>query len=300
MSKQLIVLLSRQRSGTNAFRAVIDSHVDLHCYEEVLNPDEHYLKHDWSYFNFIRANCSVADLHPGNQLNIFSAFIDHLHNLHRKPKTLIDLKYNTCSHISANWRPMTGGAAMPVFNWIRKNGLPVIRLRRNNYLRVALSNEIANQRQKWHDRPGEKTSDTRVVLQMDGRQGWLQQMLAWELEDQLISEYFDGYGQLLELEYSEIFPRMNQPIRPDALEQTAKLLDITNDFSTETWCAKSTSRPLWESIINWPQVVAALKDSRFESLLEDEPMYRGISEVVSESSKIKLETASTLLRRLAA
>ena len=237
MSKQLIVLLSRQRSGTNAFRAVIDSHADLHCYEEVLNPDEHYLEHDWSYFNYIRANCSVEDLHPANQLNVFSTFIDHLHNLHHKPKTLVDLKYNTCSHISANWRPLTGGAAMPVFNWIKKNGLSVIRLRRNNYLRVALSNEIANQRQKWHDRPGEKTDTTKVVLKMDGKTGWLQQMLAWELEDQLISENFEGYSQLLELEYSEIFPRINQAIRPAALEATANLLGIVNDFSTETWCA---------------------------------------------------------------
>lgn len=300
MSKQLIVLLSRQRSGTNAFRAVIDSHADLHCYEEVLNPDEHYLEHDWSYFNYIRANCSVKDLHPANHLNVFSNFIDHLHNLHNKPKTLIDLKYNTCSHISANWRPLTGLAAMPVFNWIKKNGLSVIRLRRNNYLRVALSNEIANQRQKWHDRPGEKTDTTKVVLKMDGNTGWLKQMMAWNLEDQLISEHFEGYSQLLELEYSEIFPRINQAIRPEALEGTANLLGIANDFSTETWCAKSTSRPLWESIANWQHVVDALKDTRFEQMLEDEPMYRGISEVVSESRKIKLETASSLLRRLTA
>ncbi len=65
MSKQLIVLLSRQRSGTNAFRAVIDSHAELHCYEEVLNPDEHYLEHDWSYFNYLRANCSVERVASG-------------------------------------------------------------------------------------------------------------------------------------------------------------------------------------------------------------------------------------------
>lgn len=300
MSKQLIVLLSRQRSGTNAFRAVVDSHTDLHCFEEVLNPDEHYLEQDWSYFNFIRAQCAVQDLHPANQLNVFASFVDHLHNLHHKPNTLIDLKYNTCSHISANWRPLTGGASMPVFNWIKKSGLPVIRLRRNNYLRVALSNEIANLRQKWHDRTGEPIDNTKVVLPMEGKTGWLQQLLAWELEDQLISEHFEDYSQLLELEYAKIFPRINQSICPAALVRTAKLLGVANEFSTETWCVKSTSKPLWESIVNWQQVVAALRGTRFEWMLEDEPMYRGVSDVVSGNGKIKLETASSLLRRLVA
>ena len=300
MSKQLIVLLSRQRSGTNAFRAVIDSHSELNCYEEVLNPDEHYLEHKWSYFNYIRANCAVKDLHPANHLNVFASFVEHLHNLHDKPRTLIDLKYNTCSHISANWRPLTGGSSMPVFNWIKKNGVPVIRLRRDNYLRVALSNEIANQRQKWHDRPGETANTKNVVLNMEGKTGWLQQMKAWELEDQLISEHFDGYTHLLELEYSEMFPRMNQPIRPEALENTAKLLGLANEFSTETWCAKSTSRPMWESIVNWQEVVDLLQNTPFASMLEDEPMYRGISEIVSETKKIKLQTAASLLRQLVA
>ncbi len=108
---------------------------------------------------------------------------------------------------------MTGGAAMPVFNWIKNNGWPVIRLRRNNYLRVALSNEIANQRQKWHDRPGEQTDTTKVVMQMDGKTGWLKQMQAWELEDQLISEQFEDYSQLLELEYSEMLSA-HEPTHP--------------------------------------------------------------------------------------
>ncbi len=57
---------------------------------------------------------------------------------------------------------------------------------------------------------------------------------------------------------------------------------------------------MWESIVNWQHVVAALTNTKYESMLEDEPMYRGVSEFVCDAGKIKLETASSLLRRMSA
>lgn len=300
MSKQLVVLLSRQRSGTNAYRAVVDSSPEIHCFEEVLNPDDHYLVEDWSYFNYIESNCTVNDLRPKNQLNVFSDFVDHLHNLHDKPRTLIDLKINTCGHVSGPWRPLTGFAAMPLFNWLKSNNIHVIRLRRDNYLRVALSNAIANHRQKWHDRPGDKPNTDKVNLKLAGVSGWFRQMKNWQLEDKMVSEHFEGHNNLMTLEYSAMYPRMNQPIISEVLEQTTEFLGFDSPFSTETWCRKSTSRPMWESIENWGEVSEFLKNTEFAPMLEDEPSYRGVTEFVADEKRVKLQTASSLLRRFAA
>ena len=298
MSKQLIALISRQRSGTNALRAVLSSHPDIFCYEEVLNPESHYLEHEWSYFRFIQENYSVKDLHPENHLNVFNDFVHFLHERHDKPMTLVDLKYNTCAHVGANFISLT---RLPLFAWLRFKKIPVIHLKRSNYLRVALSQEMANQRGVWHDRTGqERTDSTAVYMEMFEERYWLRQMELWKLEDEVVASTFDGYTKIFPLEYEDMYPQINQPINPAMLVGISELLEIENRFETETWCAKSTQRPMWEAISNWQEVVEVLTDTEFESQLQDEPMYRGIREIIADKKKIKLMTASSLLRRLTA
>lgn len=296
MSKQLIALISRQRSGTNALRAVLSSHPDIFCFEEVLNPEPHYLEHDWSYFRFIQDNYSLKDLHPANQLNVFNDFLDHLHNLHDKPMTLVDLKYNTCAHVGANFISLT---RLPLLAWLRLYKIPVIHLKRTNYLRVALSQEMANQRGVWHDRTGKELShQTTVHMEMYEERFWLRQMQLWKLEDDVITSTFEGYTNILPLEYEEMYPQINQPINPATLESLVELLEVDPNFETETWCAKSTRRPMWEAISNWQEVVEILTGTEFESQLQDEPMYRGFTEIVADKKKIKLMNASSMLRSL--
>ncbi len=298
MDKQLIALVSRQRSGTNALRAVIGSHPDIFCFEEVLNPEQHYLEHEWSYFRFIQENHTLKDLHPENHLNVFNNFLHHLHGLHDKPMTLIDLKYNTCAHVGANFISLT---RLPLFAWLKLYQIPVIHLKRSNYLRVALSQEMANQRGVWHDRTGEeRVNVTNVHMEMFEERYWLRQMELWKLEDKVVSSTFDDYTKLFPLEYEDMYPQMNQPINPATVEGIAELLGVDNQFETETWCTKSTRRPMWEAISNWNEVVEILSGTEFEWQLQDEPMYRGITEVVADKKKVKLMTASALLRRLTA
>ena len=161
MKKQLIVLLSRQRSGTNALRAVLSSHQAIHCFGEILNCTEAGLKQPFSYFSFANKNYSPTELTSDNQLGIFEAFVEQLHEQHDKQATLIDLKYSSCHHISKLWKNLS---EVPLFTWMRSNRIPVIRLRRDNYLRVSLSEARAQARQKWHDfKPGERP-ESKVVL----------------------------------------------------------------------------------------------------------------------------------------
>ena len=298
MSKQLLALISRQRSGTNALRAVLSSHPDIFCFEEVLNPESHYLEHEWSYFRFVQDNYTLKDLHPENHLNVWNDFLHYLHGLHDKPMTLVDLKYNTCAHVGANFISLT---RLPLFAWLRQYKIPVIQLKRSNYLRVALSQEMANQRGIWHDRTGEeRVNITNVHMEMHEERYWLRQMQLWKLEDDVVTSTFEGYTKILPLEYEEIYPQIGQPINSNALEQISELFEVENRFETETWCAKSTHRPMWEAISNWQEVVEVLTDTEFEHQLQDEPMYRGVTEVVADKKKIKLMTASSLLRQMTA
>ena len=272
MKKQLIVLLSRQRSGTNALRAVLSSHQAIHCFGEVLSCADAGLKQPFSYFSFAEKNYSPEELASDNQLDIFEAFVERLHGQHDKQMTLIDLKYNSCHHISKLWKNL---CEVPLFTWILRNQIPVIRLRRDNYLRVSLSEARAQARQKWHDfNPGERPA-TRIML--PNPKGEMRELLrrlrVWRLDDQIADHIFERSSNILELQYTELFPELNRPISALALAQISKFLNVKNEFTTETKFLKTEQKPLSESVANWLDVRTALEGTEFEHCLADEPMY---------------------------
>ena len=153
MSKKLVILLSRQRSGTNALRSVLESHPKIHCFFEVMSYAEKDLQRDESFISFAKNQCGDRYDNPDNHLAIFEEFVEVLHGMHDKEITVIDLKYNSTHHVSSPWAELH---ERPLFNWINANNIPLIRLRRDNYLKVLLSDQIAGMRQQWHDKEGDR------------------------------------------------------------------------------------------------------------------------------------------------
>ena len=133
MSKKLVILLSRQRSGTNALRSVMESHPKIHCFFEIMSYADKDLNRPESFISFAKKQCGDRYDDPANHLQIFHEFVHVLHEMHDKEITVIDLKYNSTQHVSAQWTELH---ERPLFNWFLANDVPVIRLQRKNNLKV--------------------------------------------------------------------------------------------------------------------------------------------------------------------
>ena len=299
MSKKLVILLSRQRSGTNALRSVLESHPKVHCFFEIMSYAESDLQRKESFISFAKNQCGDRYDDPDNHLSIFKEFVHELHGMHDKEITVIDLKYNSTHHVSARWAELH---ERPLFIWFQEARIPVIRLQRNNYLKVLLSDQIAGLRQQWHDREsgGRPENLNAVVPNEQGDMEYLLHRLrSLQLEDGIIDAFFSNYDYLCQVTYAEMFPELGCELHQDVLQRVSDFLEIACDFNPTPWSSKSVPRPLWEVITNWKQVSATLRGTEFEHFLADEPMFhnRNYQTPVVETS-IEFSTAADLLAKV--
>ena len=96
-----IVVLSRQRSGTNPLRSVLESHPEIFCFNEVFNlPDrdaDEPLLRESNFFTFLEryATDDVRRTMPDNHERLFLDYLEYLRCLSQKRYAVIDVKYNT-------------------------------------------------------------------------------------------------------------------------------------------------------------------------------------------------------------
>ena len=299
MPKKLVILLSRQRSGTNALRSVLESHPKIHCFFEIMSYADEDLKRKESFISFAKNQCGNRYDDPDNHLTIFQEFVEVLHGMHDKEVTVIDLKYNSTHHVSARWAELH---ERPLFNWFQESEIPVIRLRRNNYLKVLLSEQIAFMRQQWHDTEGDdRREDLNAVLPNDSgdMEYLLHRLKKLHLEDKIIDVLFSDHDRLCQVSYSEMFPELGCSLNQQVLERLSDFLEVDYDFNTTPWSSKSVPRPLWEVITNWQQIKAALRGTQFEHFLADESMFQNAKyqEPIVESA-VAFSTAADLLARV--
>ena len=295
MQKKLVILLSRQRSGTNALRSVLESHPKIHCFNEIMSYNPSDMAREDSYIAFARQKNADRYADPDQHIHIFDDFVQQLHQMHDKDVTLIDLKYNSCHHVSARWQGLN---ELPLFNWIQKKGVPVLRLRRNNYLKVLVSDEIANQRNQWHDSVGDKPAAvTTVIPNSSADMNFMMLRLKeHQLEDDIVSHAFSDYDNLCQVSYSEMFPQLGCPVSDNVLNRICGFLDLKFDFNPIPWSIKSVPRPIWEAIANWRQVKEHLTGTEFEHFLADEPMFQNHQK--DNQGSVQLSSASELLNRI--
>ncbi|MDB2686316.1 hypothetical protein N9Y42_03830 [Mariniblastus sp.] len=316
MSKKFIVLLSRQRSGTNALRSVLESHPKIHCCGEIMSyadkdiPDskiESDLNKKDSFVSFAKNQCGDRYDDPDNHIKIFEEFVQVLHKMHDKEITAIDLKYNSTHLVSARWKELH---EVPLFNWFQANEIPVIRLRRDNYLKVLLSDQIAEMRQQWHDldpsneKYFEGAKPRAMNATVPNKEGDMEYLLhrikCLQLEDTIVDATFRNYDHLCQVTYSEMFPELGCPLNEQVMQRISEFLGIEYDYETTPWTTKSIPRPVWEVITNWQQVSAALRGTQFEHFLADELMFQNgdFQEPPVVESPVAFSTAADLLAKV--
>jgi hypothetical protein len=275
-----IVMLARQRSGTNPLRAVLDRHPEIFCSPEIFHPrpsPETELEVEMNYFEFLERHTEGAikpvltSLEAQEQL--FLDYLSYLRCFSDKRYVLLDVKYNSTHAVDGPWRAV--GREPELFLFIRRHGLRVLNLTRRNHLRYYLSWKKAELTAQWTDesagreRPVDDPSITVPIEEL------MFHLAECATESQAVTRSFEGYPQYLELEYEDLFPTFGKPPAPKELRRLAAWLAIEPEFASgRLRHRKQAVLPLAATIENYEEVVAALRGTPHEYCLDDERGYR--------------------------
>jgi hypothetical protein len=269
-----IILLARQRSGTNAVRSVLGSHPDICGLNEVFNlghkDSKVGLLRETNYFNFLAkyAQGDVDRILPDKHEKLFLDFLEHLRGFSSKRYMLVDVKYNTTHFLT---EPHKRTSAPYLLFLIKKHGLLVLNFTRRNYLRYIVSQLKAMQSGIWTVSTSETAYvDHKIQIDLDYLLSHLDYCQA---ESQLIEKSFCRYPGLLSHDYEDVFPAPTGAVAGDFLESVSKRLGIENSFKQNTRYKKQSCLSLEETIENFEEVAKALRGTRFEYCLQDEKMY---------------------------
>jgi hypothetical protein len=271
------ILLSRQRSGTNAFRSALATHPDLFCFNEVFNlgdkdSDNEFLR-DTNFFNFLEAY-AAGDLRrilPGRHEALFLDFLEFLRCFSPKRHLVVDVKYNTL-HFFA--RPWAGeNVTVPyLLDLIVEHRLRVLHLTRMNYLRQGISTLKAWSSGRYSVLPGqEQPEDPQVLV----RPGWLTTLLEKRsTEDAMIVKRLREYPLYRSYDYAQIFRTSTRELAPEVRQELAEWFGVSDSFGQVAHFQKQSSLPLSQTISNYEEISELLKDTQYAYCLFDEPLYR--------------------------
>jgi hypothetical protein len=277
-NSDVIVMLARQRSGTNPLRDVLDTHPEIFCTPEVFHdrpsPDAH-LEVETNFFRFVEQHPAgrLSRAHDwGQQQTIFRDFVAFLRTFSDKRFVLVDVKYNATHHLNAAWKFISAEPTM--FSFIRNDRLGVFNLTRRNFLRYYLSQTKANRTQTWTADAKGRHRDDKIRVDVAEMLNSLELCRA---ENEIVDRSFAGYKRYLNVDYAELFPVMGAPVAADALSRITEFLGAEGSFQHEPAFRKQAVLGLRETIENFDEVEEALTGTAFEYCLEDEPMYRDAS-----------------------
>jgi hypothetical protein len=276
-----VVMLARQRSGTNPLRAVLDAHPEVFCSPEIFHPDpspDAHLEVETNYFEFLErhANGGIKRVMTSleEQERVFLDYLNYLRCFSDKRYILLDVKYNSTHVMDGPWREITQQPQL--FFFIREHGLRVLNLTRRNYLRSYVSLEKANLTDQWTDESGSTNGsapdDVTLALPLDDLMPRLELCRS---ESEMIARSFGDYPLYTEVEYGDLFPKLDGPPSTEQLRRIATWLGVAPAFPRDRLrFRKQARRPLDKTITNYAEVANLLSGTPLEYCLEDEAMYR--------------------------
>ena len=265
--QDLVLLFSRQRSGTNALQGVLATHPEIHCTREVFHPEpetQAHLDPELSFFRFLGDRG-----HPGtrrttrSQEEVFLAFMGMLRERAHGRIVVIDVKLNSTHHFDGPWRPLIGWPEL--FHLALRHRMRVLHLVRANGLRTAVSHIKARQTQRWVVRGEQPPEDFAVTVPTDAL---LPALYGARSEDALVRGAFQASGRYRCVEYATLFRDL-----ATGFGDLAAWFGVDPDFRfAAVDDRKQASLPLESTIENFDKVRAVLTGTPFEHCLVDESL----------------------------
>ena len=282
-----VVLLARQRSGTNPLRWLLTAHKDITCFSEIFSvldrdsddrdfEDRSY--RDVNFLNFAAAkepNWSQPGVADHREL--FLDFLEYLRCFSDKRYAVLDIKYNTTHLLTEPWAHDLGSPLL--FDVIVEQSMKVINVTRKNHLRFVLSNQKALESGDWHVWGERPASYADRPLRLDCA-GLLEELRIRAEEDAAVSRRFEGYPGYRAFEYTQLFEDDGR-LSPEFRRALTDFLEIPDEWepnqadgSHSQIFRRQASLPLSEAIENYDEVAATLSQTEYEEFLLDEPRYR--------------------------
>ncbi|MEM9298990.1 MAG: hypothetical protein AAGA64_11425 [Bacteroidota bacterium] len=264
MSKNIFILLSRQRSGTQMFRDLIRAHPDISITGEIFHSNREGKNN--SFFNFLVSNFnndlnSYFDALASPKI-IFNSFLESILEKSKKEKVLIDVKYSSVHHFEGFWKELNEESNL--FKLIKKAEIGVVHLIRENYLENYCSALLAKVNQNWSAYDSERKVDKIYVNTGE----MLDEISKREQEVSVIKKVFSDYAAYKEIVYEEILDSSGN--FSESLQHELKcFFDInqSHDFLRRPRTNK-TAKPLKSLIENYDEVKSVLSVSEFSDMLD--------------------------------
>ena len=260
-----MLLLARQRAGTNALQAILGTHPQIHCTREVFHDEpegQHHLEAATNFFRFLdRRGGPPSRRTREAQERLFLDYLASLRASTDKRFLVIDVKLNSTHHFDGPWRPLIGRPEL--FVLANRHRLRILHLVRANGLRTQVSHIKARETQHWVYHGNAPIEDFPVTVPTDTLLAALRTARA---EDELVAGTFGGGRRYRRVEYAELFGDVRT-----GFAGIAEWLGVEPEFTFDgVQVHKQASLPLPETIENFAEVQHTLRGSPFESCLEDE------------------------------
>ncbi len=193
----------------------------------------------------------------------FSSFIRSIREKCPSHHKVLDVKYNSIRVPQAPW---PGLSQMPfLLQMARDRPWRVLHLTRRDYLGTFISQRLSRSRQVWHVSEGGSIPDEDLKIRIDPKAA-LRTFDDWHREEADLSTYLKGHKSCLQCDYSELFGPTGD-FAPDLLSRFADFFQTENLFDARPKLAKIAKSDYRLSVENWSEVEKALRDSKFQYLL---------------------------------
>jgi hypothetical protein len=255
-------MFARQRSGTGALGSVLDRHPQLKYVGEVLHPED--TANEDNFFGFLAANetFSAAFCDPRRRTEVVERYFEWLTERYQPRLPVIDVKYRSLHHWNGSWQGVT--EAPWLIRHIKAQNLPVIHMKRKNYLETYISGQLAEENSVWH-----ASSDTKITVRetvVDIKQ--MCRSLAQTAEEvRLVDLWQSGHRNMLVLEYAMAFDQKGH-LKGEVARNLKTLLKLSEDFvDLVPSFVKQAPVSVSQSILNLPLVELAIRGTEFEWML---------------------------------
>lgn len=266
----ICALIARMRSGTTAFRQVLSTHPKVSALGEIFHNDS---IEDRNYFyNYylkaVQSDPTLALPSEQSRLRVFTEYLDYLReNLGLADGSgrilIVGINYNSLHSLNSYWQHPFSPPY--IFQALRKSGISVIHMRRENLLRTLVSERRARLSGVWHLRSSGEQPTTAIEL---NTRTLLLELEERQFEIDFMEKCLYRYPRVLHLTYEESFQSDNT-INNSVLERCAEFLGLQNEFNAATPFRPTAPPTLREAISNYEDVAQLLSGTRFAEYLHE-------------------------------
>jgi len=265
----IVVLLARQRSGTNALGRALDTHSQFAYLNEVFHdgparvgePETPLTK--FNFFNFCRTPAGLQLSHPLDSAERFVAYIEYINKASAKNYSVLDVKYNSIFNVVAPW---LGPVETPtLFTLLAKSNVPIVWLTRRNLLKTFVSFRTAELSGNIHRTKDTEETNATIYVDLAELRSFITQKTE---EDARIASFVADYDPILCLEYDHLF-QSDGVLAPGSSAALERFLNVDELHGISTPLRKLNTRPLREIIENYHEVEQLITRTSNAWMLDD-------------------------------